>query len=114
MKQSPQSWSIDNRQEVELMAMQSVVDAERALGNQPKDVSAEKCGYDILSFDPKNVQRFIEVKGRAASADFVTVSANEIRACYNAKKFVLAIVQVENGLSHQPRYVWHPSILNGL
>lgn len=100
----------DNRREVELMAMQSVMDAERALGNQPEDVSAEKCGYDILSYDPKkNAQRFIEVKGRAAHADFVTVSANEIRACYNAKeKFVLAIVQVDSGFANQPRYVWHP------
>ena len=53
----------ESRREVELLAMDAVMSAEIALGNQPEDVSAEKCGYDILSFDPKKkTQRFIEVK----------------------------------------------------
>jgi hypothetical protein len=34
---------------MELLAMQMVMDAEKQLGNEPRDVSAEKCGYDIES-----------------------------------------------------------------
>ena len=49
------------------------------------------------------------MKGRDANADTITVSANEIRAGYNAgDKFALAIVQVEQGFVHEPRYVWNP------
>ena len=29
--------------------MQMVMEAEKQLGNEPRDVSAEKCGYDIES-----------------------------------------------------------------
>lgn len=99
-----------SKQEIEILAMDAVMDIERTLGNEPQDVSAEKCGYDILSFNPNTkMQRFIEVKGRDVNGDTITVSANEIRACYNAKdKYVLAIVQVEQGYVHEPRYVWHP------
>ena len=43
--------------------------AERVLGNEPRDVSAEKKGYDIESRDPRAGHlRFIEVKGRHADA----------------------------------------------
>ena len=41
-----------SRQEVEILAMEAVMAVERGLGNQPKDVSADKVGYDILSIDP--------------------------------------------------------------
>jgi hypothetical protein len=34
--------------------MEAVMAAERALGNEPADVSAQKIGYDIASHDPKS------------------------------------------------------------
>lgn len=40
------------RAEVERLAMQAVFAAERALGREPRDVSAAKIGYDIESRDP--------------------------------------------------------------
>ena len=44
--------------------MEAVMAAERALGNEPADVSAQKIGYDIASHDPKAGHlRFIEVRG---------------------------------------------------
>ena len=51
---------------VELIAMKAVMTVERALGFIPRDVSADKCGYDIESRDPAGAARlrFIEVKGR--------------------------------------------------
>lgn len=92
-----------DRQAVEFTAMNAVMRIEKAMGYQPKDVSASKCGYDIESFVPEslrgedgNVLRFVEVKGRRAGADTVTVSRNEILcALTNPDQFILAIVEVD-------------------
>jgi hypothetical protein len=81
---------------VEQMAMEAVMAAERALGYEPRDVSAEKCGYDIESRIPGTGRlRFIEVKGRVEGADTVTVTKNEILAAFNKPEgFLLALVSV--------------------
>ena len=90
----PKGWFVQNgntetnadaqsRAEIEKIAMHTVTAIEYELGYEPKDVSAEKCGYDIESLVPENSRkngnclRFIEVKGRKADADTVTVSKNE-------------------------------------
>ena len=78
-----------NRAEIERIAMQTVEAIERELGYEPKDVSMVKCGYDIESYVPEDLRengnclRFIEVKGRRANADTVTVSKNEILTALN-------------------------------
>jgi superfamily II DNA or RNA helicase len=102
--------SAANRREVELAAMKAVMEAERNLGNVPEDVSAKKEGFDIVSFDPDAKKlRFIEVKGRMDGAETVTISKNEIITGLNKKSdFALAIVLVDAGFAHQPRYVWDP------
>jgi len=81
---------------VELAAMDAVMAAERALGYEPRDVSDQKCGYDIESVVPGTGQlRFIEVKGRIEGAETVTVTKNEILAALNKPdNFILALVQV--------------------
>jgi superfamily II DNA/RNA helicase len=85
---------------VEMLAMESVMAAERALGHEPRDVSREKCGYDIESRVPGTGEqpgrmRFIEVKGRIKGAETVTVTKNEILTALNKpENFVLALVQV--------------------
>ena len=86
------------------------MDAERALGFEPRDVSAQKVGYDILSFDPSTKQqRFIEVKGRIDGADTVMVTRNEIITSLNKPEdYILAIVQVSGEYVNAPRYVWRP------
>ncbi|HUY05087.1 MAG TPA: helicase-related protein [Rhodocyclaceae bacterium] len=96
-----------SRAEIERLAMQAVFDAERRLGNTPRDVSAEKKGWDIESHDPRAGRlRFIEVKGRHAEARDVIITKNEILASLNAPEaFVLAIVQVEAGFARAPAYV---------
>jgi hypothetical protein len=49
------------RKRVELLAMNAVFEAEKALGRMPKDVSAERGrGYDIESIDDKGDLFFIE------------------------------------------------------
>lgn len=104
------SENASSRREIELKAMNAVMEAERVLGNQPEDVSSQKVGYDILSFNPDlKRQRFIEVKGRIDSADSVTVTRNEIITSLNKPDdYILAIVQVSSEFVHEPRYVWRP------
>ena len=98
------------RREIELKAMDAVMETERALGNRPEDVSAQKVGYDILSFDPEvNSQRFIEVKGRIDGAETVTVTRNEIITSLNKQEdYILAVVQIRNGFADQPHYIANP------
>lgn len=95
------------RREIELKAMDAVMAIERELGNQPEDVSAQKVGYDIVSYDPKvDHMRFIEVKGRIESADIVVITRQEvITSLHEPDKFFLAIVLVGTGDVHPPRYV---------
>ena len=94
--------------------MDAVMAAERKLGFGPRDVSADKCGYDIESCDRSSPEtatgslRFIEVKGRAKGADTVTVTKNEILTALNKpEQFILAIVEVD-GDSTNTCYVREP------
>ena len=98
------------RREIELAAMEAVMATERALGNEPADVSAQKIGYDIASHDPKSGHlRFIEVKGRIDGADTVMLTRQEIiTSLHEPEKFILAIVHVDNGFAREPRYVRGP------
>jgi superfamily II DNA or RNA helicase len=92
---------------IEKLAMDAVMAAERKLGNAPRDVSAEKKGYDIESRDPRAGHlRFIEVKGRYADGRDVILTKNEILASLNAPEtYILAIVRVESNFAGEPIYV---------
>jgi hypothetical protein len=94
---------------VEQLAMQAVMQAERDLGYVPRDVSAEKCGYDIESaIAGSGKLRFIEVKGRVKDATTVTVTRNEILTALNKPDdFILAIVLID-GETTTTRYVTRP------
>jgi len=101
----PDTFAVDAnaRREIELAAMQAVMDIEASLGYIPRDVSASKVGYDVESLIPQDKRgkgceplRFIEVKGRAVGADTVTVSTNEILTAFNKPdEYILAIVEVD-------------------
>jgi hypothetical protein len=103
------------RQRIERLAMQAVMDAERARGCRVEDVSAQKCGWDVTSYPPTQngtlpTPRHIEVKGRAVGADQITVTRNEITYAVNqADKFLLAIVFVNPDDSIDgPHYIRNP------
>ncbi|HMN11514.1 MAG TPA: helicase-related protein [Bellilinea sp.] len=101
--------AIRDRRITEQIAMQAVMETEIALGHSPRDVSADNLGYDIESRDGESGQlRFIEVKGRRAGAETVTVTYNEIRAlCNRPETGILALVEIDDdGHAHPPRYVW--------
>lgn len=115
---------------IEKIAMEAVMEAEKRLGYEPRDVSDQKCGYDIESHMTGTGRlRFIEVKGRVEGADTVTVTKNEILVALNKPEdFLLALVSVsqseelrESGTSkvreapatckeqkYEIRYIWHP------
>lgn len=109
-------WSADAaaRARIEAIAMQAVMDAERALGHEVIDVSAQKCGWDITSL-PRPIDgklppaRHIEVKGRVKGATTITVTRNEILYGLNqADKFILAVVLVEGETIDGPHYIRQP------
>ena len=106
----PRKTTPEGRAAVERLAMEAVAAAERALGHAPRDVSAERLGYDIESRERGSGNlRFIEVKGRAEGADTVTVTRNEILTALNAPDaFILAIVEVADGAARAPRYLRTP------
>ncbi|CAK0749980.1 hypothetical protein CCP3SC1_1940001 [Gammaproteobacteria bacterium] len=102
------------RARIERIAMQTVMDAERALGHEVIDVSGQKCGWDITSL-PKAVDgklppsRHIEVKGRAKGQSTITVTRNEILYGLNqADKFILAVVLIDGDHLDGPFYVKRP------
>lgn len=98
------------RREIEIAAMDAVMAVEKRLGNIPSDVSPQKVGYDIASLNPVTRHlRFIEVKGRVDGADSLMVTRQEvITSLHEPEKFILAVVQVENGFAREPRYVRRP------
>jgi superfamily II DNA or RNA helicase len=103
------------RARIEQVAMQAVIRHEESLGHTTKDVSAEKCGWDITA-RPATLpdgslpqDRHIEVKGRAKGQEVITVSRNEILYALNqADKFWLAIVLVDGDDYEGPYYVRNP------
>ncbi len=106
---------VSSRKEVEAKAMQAVMERERRLGFEPRDVAVEDRGYDIESRDlATGGLRFIEVKGRRADAREITVTRNEMLTALNAADaYFLAAVLIEGDLVHAPLYVNNPSPLFG-
>jgi hypothetical protein len=102
------------RERIEQLAMQAVIAIETALGNQVKDVSLQKCGWDISSQPPAingklQEARHIEVKGRAKDQTTITVTRNEILYGLNqADKFILAIVIIDGEQYEPPYYIRNP------
>ena len=109
-------WSADAdaRARIERIAMDAVTAAERALGCEVIDVSAQKCGWDLTSLPTTAdghlpASRHIEVKGRAKGQSTITVTRNEIVYGLNqADKYILAIVIVDGDTYEGPFYVRKP------
>ena len=91
--------------------MEAVLAAERALGREPRDVSAAKVGYDIESRDPITGHlHFIEVKGRIETGDTITVTTNEMIVALNAERALRSGDRAgqRGRLGDQPIYVRRP------
>ena len=103
----PVSADAEARRVIELKAMDAVMAVECKLGNKPVDVSDQKVGYDVESYDPDTGHhRFIEVKGRVAGAETVSITRQEIvTSLHEPEKFILALVEIEDGAAAEPRYL---------
>lgn len=87
-----------------------VMEVERSLGFAPVDREFDKLGYDIESHIPGTGRlRFIEVKGRIAGAETITVTKNEILYSLNKPDdFILAMVEFIDDRTHRVHYLRRP------
>ena len=93
---------------VERRAVDAVLDAERTLGRDPVEMPHNNTGYDIHSTTPDGQSVFIEVKGRIAGAEDVTVTLNEVLLGKNvpaAHRLVLVEVSPDGPERDHLRYV---------
>ncbi len=95
---------------IEQLAMAAVMAAEQRAGRLPVDVSAQNLGYDIESRDPETGRlRLIEVKGRRADADTITVTKNELLVALNKRQdYYLAVALVRDDAVVSLHYVQDP------
>jgi len=105
-----QTIDVQARLERAARARAIVMEVERNLGFDPIDREEEKLGYDIESRIPGTGKlRFIEVKGRDADANTITVTKNEILYSLNKPDdFILAMVEFMDGDEHQVHYLRRP------
>ncbi len=91
-------------------AREIVMATERHLGFEPVDRELDKVGYDIESRVPNSGRlRFIEVKGRVAGADVLTVTRNEILYSLNKPDdYLLAMVEFHADGTHKVHYLKQP------
>jgi superfamily II DNA or RNA helicase len=93
---------------VERRAVDAVLAAERSCGRQPEEMPPNNPGYDIRSRTPDGHWLFLEVKGRIAGADEVSVTRTEMLTGRNApERSVLALVRValDGGQGDEVRYL---------
>jgi superfamily II DNA or RNA helicase len=113
LRETPPPYGAPDK-EVERLAMEAVMAYERAQGFEPRDVSKENRGYDVESRYPANHTksgqlRFVEVKGRVAGAETVTVTKNEILTALNKPDdYILALVFIGATGAEIPRYLVRP------
>ncbi len=99
-----------DRERIDRLAVDAVMEAECRLGREPKEMHHENPGYDIESRDPNTNQLlFIEVKGKSVAATTVTVSKTQIFTAFNKPdNFILAIVEIDGETVKEPRYIREP------
>ena len=97
------------RAEIDRLAVAAVLAAERSLGREPTQMPHHHEGYDVESRAPDGRLRFIEVKGKAKGKKTVTVSASQVRTCFNAPdSWVLAVVVIDGQTAAEPAYLLAP------
>jgi superfamily II DNA or RNA helicase len=94
---------------VERRAVDAVLSAEARLGRVASEMAHNHPGYDISSVGTDGHLIFIEVKGRVAGAETVTVTRNEVLTGLNApERYVLALVEVGLNGTDTVRYLRQP------
>lgn len=93
---------------VDKTAIGAVLLAERELGREPEEMPHNNRGYDIRSRTLDGHLLFLEVKGRIAGAETVTITRSEILTGLNSDRWILALVEVDPAGPTEVRYLRHP------
>ncbi|MDW8310295.1 MAG: helicase-related protein [Verrucomicrobiales bacterium] len=102
--------------ETEALAMQTVIEYERAQGRQVEDVHEKNLGYDLTSLDTQSGElRLIEVKGLGAATGRVLLTPNERRVAEDRRDcYWLYVVthcdttpQLQEPIKDPARFPWH-------
>ncbi len=112
---APELANLRQNPETERIAMEFVMEHERALGRQVFDVSDKNLGYDITSLDLASGDlRLIEVKGIGAGTGTVILTPNERRVAEDrADCYWLYVVTNCNAkpklesIPNPARFAWH-------
>ena len=92
------------RRVIELAAMEAVMEAERRSAMSQPTCPRRRSATTSHRYSPTTQHlRFIEVKGRIDGADSVMITRQEvITSLHEPDKFILAVVQVDNGFARAP------------
>lgn len=93
--------SAEQNAKVEAAAMRVVIEAYEADGWTHRDVSKDKCGWDV-TFSKSGEEHHVEIKGVAGMKTECFVTANEIRKARKMSTWRLAIVT--GALGDDPQY----------
>jgi len=102
--------------ETEAIAMQVVMEYERAQGRQVYDVHEKNLGYDITSLDLNSGElRLIEVKGLSEASGMILLTPNERRVAEDRRDcYWLYVVtncktrpQLQEPIKDPARFEWH-------
>ncbi len=115
-REKPEVRQLRPNLETEAMAMQVVMEYERAQGRQAYDVHEKNLGYDITSLDLNSGElRLIEVKGLAESTGAILLTPNERRVAEDRRDcYWLYVVTdcttnptLQEPIKDPARFPWH-------
>jgi Domain of unknown function (DUF3883) len=98
------------RDKIDRIAIETVIKIETLFGYEIELMAHNNPGFDIQSKHPKtNNLRLIEVKGKNAKSNVVTLSRSQIVfGLQNPHVFILAIVQIAKGIPVSTYYLKKP------
>jgi superfamily II DNA or RNA helicase/predicted GIY-YIG superfamily endonuclease len=115
-RESPEVRHLRPDYETEAIAMQVVMDYERAQGRQVYDVHEKNLGYDLTSLDLNSGElRLIEVKGLGDATGTILLTPNERRVAEDRRDcywlYVVtncnATAQLQEPIRDPARFPWH-------
>jgi hypothetical protein len=100
------------RRLIEVSTMTAIINVGLALGNSPKDASAEGVGYDIAPLHASTDHLHInEGNGWIDGSESVPITRQEaIASLHDPEKFILAIFQVAASFGHASSHVRDPLV----
>ena len=115
-RETPEVKRLRPSSEIEMTAMQVVMEYEAAQGRQVYDVHEKNLGYDVTSLDVTSGElRLIEVKGLAAATGTILLTPNERRVAEDRRDcYWLYVVtscaagpQMQEPIEDPARFPWH-------